>query len=351
MNAAIRAALAMACAVASLSGQAAGNDELWEVTTQINMAGMPAGMGNQTQQICRDKDPKKEAASRRDMQNCKVTDMKESGNRFTMTLACPDGPMVVEQTYNAARTEYKGTMRMTSRDGDMTMAMQGRKIGACDAQQARGERESKAAAAKAEGDRALAMSEKAQADAAAQQKKTEDAQIKQCAAAVETMDMRKLGNYARCNETPEYCGMMQSNEHTKRVATSCMTSQAQFCKRYQTIDGFLQAKGDEQAAKMCKVSREQIAASHCPRASETENLAYLGRFCLAESKPLAQQYCARRDYTSVQGGKYADFCTAYLSQADLEGPKPGKNAAEGITEGVSQGVTQGINKLKGLFGK
>ncbi|MDH4192309.1 MAG: hypothetical protein OEW21_19145, partial [Betaproteobacteria bacterium] len=40
---------------------AAGSDELWEVTTQMNIPGLPAGMGGSTQQVCRDKDPRKDA--------------------------------------------------------------------------------------------------------------------------------------------------------------------------------------------------------------------------------------------------------------------------------------------------
>ena len=115
------------------SAYAQGSDELWEVSTQMNMAGLPPGMGGSTQRICRDKDPRKEAASRKDMEGCKVTDMKESGSRFTITMTCPQGTAVIDQTYNAARTEYKGTMRMTSRDGDMTMDMSGRKVGSCTA--------------------------------------------------------------------------------------------------------------------------------------------------------------------------------------------------------------------------
>jgi Protein of unknown function (DUF3617) len=135
-----------AALVLAASAHAQGSDELWEVSTQMNMAGLPPGMGSSTQRVCRDKDPKKEPASRRDMEGCKVTDMKESGNRFTITMTCPQGTAVIDQTYNAARTEYKGTMRMTSRDGDMTMDMSGRKVGSCDAKKARAEMDAGTAA-------------------------------------------------------------------------------------------------------------------------------------------------------------------------------------------------------------
>ena len=50
--------------------------------------GMPAGIPGmgQTLQICADKDPKKAATQRPDMEKCKVGDVKESGNRVTMNV-------------------------------------------------------------------------------------------------------------------------------------------------------------------------------------------------------------------------------------------------------------------------
>jgi len=51
-------------------------------------------------------------------------------------LTCPQGKTVIDRSFNAARTEYKGTLKMTTRDGDMTMNMSGR-IGTCDARQPR----------------------------------------------------------------------------------------------------------------------------------------------------------------------------------------------------------------------
>ncbi|TMH65487.1 MAG: DUF3617 family protein, partial [Betaproteobacteria bacterium] len=137
---------------------AAGSDELWEVTSQMNMPGMPAGMGAQKHQVCTEKGDAKKAMSSKGSEKCKMTDFKQSGNKVTMTMACPDGTAVVENTYNAAHTEYNGTVKMTSKRGDMTMTMAGRKVGSCDAQAAKSEREAKTAAM-------VQQSEKAQAQA------------------------------------------------------------------------------------------------------------------------------------------------------------------------------------------
>jgi hypothetical protein len=317
----LRRILAGCAALAFAAGaQAQGSDELWEVSTQMNMAGLPPGMGGSTQRICRDKDPKKEPASRKDMEGCKVSDMKESGSRFTMTMTCPQGTMVIDQTYNSARTEYKGTMKMKSREGDMTMNMSGRKVGSCNAQQARNEQAAQVAAIQQQG-------KKAQADADA-------AMAKQCKTALENMDT----------------GIMS-------LLPACKPNHAEFCKRYQTLDGFLKAKGDEKAAELCNVAREPLQASLCTRAIKQEHLPFLGRFCPVEGKAYAQQHCAGRDFTSAPQDKYTQFCRSYLANRDLDGSpasaeqRPDATKTEKAKQAVTDGVQQGINKLKGLFGR
>jgi len=63
------------------------------------------------------------------------------------------------------------------------------------------------------------------------------------------------------------------------------------------------------------------------------------------TKPIAQEHCVGRDYTSKQGGKYAKFCEAYLAHASLEKPPAS------TTDSVKQGVSKGLDKLKGLCGR
>jgi hypothetical protein len=320
-----------AALVLAAGAQAQGSDELWEVSSQMNVPGMPAGMamGATTQRVCRDKDPKKEPASRKDMENCKVTDMKESGNRFTLTMTCPQGTMVIDNSYNAARTEYKGTMRMTSRDGDMTMNVTGRKVGSCDAKKERAQMEASAAAMQQQ-------AAKAQADAAAAVQRSKEEQERQCRAALDKMDASFI-----------------------KLVAACKPQQAEFCRRYQTPDGYLKARGSEQGAEMCGVDRDKLQVSLCPRAAKEEHLPYLGRYCPVEAKPLAQQHCVGRDFTSAPRDKYTDFCRTYLANRDLQPsgaastgsvPQP-TGQADKAKQAVTEGVQQGINKIKGLFGR
>jgi hypothetical protein len=339
-------ALSAALALAAPPVLAQGKDDLWDVKTEMSMPGMPAGIPGmaQTLQVCADKDPKKAATQRPDTEKCKLGDYKESGNRVTLTITCPEGKAEIEQTFNAARTEYKQTMKMKTRDGEMTMNSTGRKVGSCDAQQARKKQDQQMAAIQQQSDAAMAQSN-------AQMAKFESDQIKQCTSALDGMQVQGFGIYAQCSAQKGVCDSMAQS--APKAAKVCTANTAEYCKRYSTMEGFLKAKGDENGARMCGVSREEVRASHCPSAAKTENLDYLGRFCLAEAKPIAQQHCVGRSFTSQVRDKYSDFCTAYLAQAGIEQPaaaaqpEADKDAKSKVTEGVSQG----INKLKGLFGR
>jgi hypothetical protein len=343
----VKTILALLAAAPFAFAYGAGNDDLWEVTSQMNMAGMPPGMGGQKHQVCAEKgDIKKAAQPRND--KCKMTDFKQAGNKVTMTMACPDGTATVENTYNAAHTEYNGTVKMTSKRGDMTMTMHGKKIGTCDAAERRAAQNEGVAQMRDSMAAMQSQTQMAMAQSSAQE-------MANCQDAVDEMKYEKLGMYGRCDQVGDYCKSMLSNPNAKPVATKCMASQAEFCKRYQTMDGFIKAKGDEQAAKMCKVSRDQLIAKSCPQAAQTEHLAFLAHYCPVEAKPVAQAHCVGFDYTSKAKTKYSDFCRTYLSSNDLEGSsKSGSSGSHGTIDpkqAVQQGVQQGINKLKGLFGK
>jgi hypothetical protein len=328
---------------------AQNNGELWEITSQMNIPGMPAGMGGQTQRVCQGDDPERRAKEDKDQQDCKVTDKKQTATRLQVTMTCKQGTMIIDQQYNAARTEFKGSMKVNTRDGDMTINTTGRKVGACNVQQANKAREKelqeKADAFKKE--HAALM-----AQGAAAQKQYVDGQIKQCAAALDSMQWRGFGVYSQCyKKTDASCktSIDASNQMSPEIARTCNARIADFCKRYQTQEGFLKAKADENAAQMCGVTTASIKEAQCPKAAQGGSLAFLGAYCPNEAKPLAQEHCAGRDYTSKMGGKYAAFCQNYLANADFERPRP--SATQQATDTVKQGVSKGLDKLKGLFGR
>jgi len=336
--------LALAALLAAFTAHAADTGELWEVTTQMNMAGMPPGVGSQTHQVCNEKNAERKPVIPA-REKCKVTDYKESGNRITITMSCPEGTGVIEQTFNSAHTEYKGTMKMKTRDGDMTMNMAGRRIGSCDAQQAKKQRDEQQAAVKQ-------RAEKAQAQSAAAFAQMNTNQVAQCQEAVQTMEARKFGIYGTCDGNEETCKSMRSQDVYKEATSKCMASRAEYCRRYQTMDGFLQAKADEQGAKMCNVSVQKVKAAQCPQAGKTENLDFLINYCTDEARAVAKAHCAGREYTSRVQDKYTSYCAAYYTKhAGERPPQAAAPARSSIPTSTDQAVQQGVNKLKGLFGR
>lgn len=309
--------------------------DLWEISSQMNIPGMPAGMGAQTQRICQGDDPERAAARDKDRQDCKVQDKKQTATRTTLTLVCKQGTMTIDQQYNAAHTEFKGSMKMTGKDGDFTVTTTGRKVGSCNVQEAKRERDEKVAGMKKQ-------VEAGQAQSAAAIKQQSDMYVKECNAAVESMELRRLGLHSQCyKKTSKDCQSFAQS--FPEASKTCSARAADFCKRYQTQEGFLKAKADENSAQMCGVTAASIKAAQCPRAANGGSLAFLGAYCPVEAKPIAQEHCAGRDYTSKMGGKYAAFCQNYLANADFEKPT--------ASDQVKQGIGQGVNKLKGLFGR
>src|SRR5258708_36398726 len=83
------------------SAFAAGNDELWEVTSQMNMPGMPAGMGAQKRQEFTEKGGRAKAKGTRRSGKCKKNDTKQPGPTDTSTIDLPAGTPTHRHTYNA----------------------------------------------------------------------------------------------------------------------------------------------------------------------------------------------------------------------------------------------------------
>jgi hypothetical protein len=355
-----------------LAGLAADDGELWEVTTQMNVPGMPAGMAGMMggpQRVCSGKDPKADATRRPDMQKCKVADMKQTATRLTITMNCPEGTAVIDQTYNAARTEYKGTMTMKSRDGDMVMNTSGRKVGACDVAKARQDQQQQVAAIQQQHQAQAAAAQKMQAD---NQRQMAASLTKTCDEAVATMDARRFPQKAMMDAYP------------KEMRGSCDSRRVEYCKKFQTEAGFTlaaRAQGNLPAAgELCAVDSGKVQASlcggalknesfdflsrhcpaevkqagtaACPKAVQKEAWSFVGRNCPAEAKPIFAKHCAGRAYTAMGNPKQGEMCTALAQLGDTGGrPAPAEAKKPTAAQQAEQAVGKGLDKLRGLFGR
>lgn len=341
-------ASAFAFAFIAGSAAAANTGELWEVSTVMNMPGMPAGMGSRSSQVCTDKNESPGAGRK----ECKVSNVKRSGLTESMTVTCPDGTMTVEMTYNAARTEYKGKMTFAGggRGEQMVMNTSGRKVGACDPQVAQAQRDQKSAE----------MNKKV--EGAMDQARARNQELaKKCQAAVETMNVGDLQMGFMCSNNPGSCKTDPQDRMGQRpLYDTCKVAAAEFCKRFQTMEGFTKAKGSDYAAKECKVSTSQLKASFCPRAEKADDLEFATAYCPAEKERLVKKHCAGRAFTSMPRRQRV-FCQGNVNDDGLieaQDRKPSPPAAKNdakkgttATDTVTEGVSQGINKLKGLFGR
>ncbi len=132
------AVLMFGCAVgasaADLKEMPAG---LWQITTKMDMPGMPpemaAKMANgMTMTQCIKPGERKwdeqRAPSQRGEQKCDKVDPKISGNTVTWKLSCADGTTADGTLTHNGKDAYTMKMNMNSPRGSMTMNMEGKKL-------------------------------------------------------------------------------------------------------------------------------------------------------------------------------------------------------------------------------
>jgi Protein of unknown function (DUF3617) len=120
-----------------VTATAQDRDNLWEITTKMEMPRMPMAMPAQTIQQCLGKNSKDEDyLPRRD--NCRVLESQRTGNRVTFTMAC-SAPEAIDITgeMNLGGETYDGKMLMVARTAgqsmEMTNTFSGKRIGTCTA--------------------------------------------------------------------------------------------------------------------------------------------------------------------------------------------------------------------------
>jgi hypothetical protein len=107
-------------------------DGLWEITTTVEMPGMPAGMMKpQTITTClsqKDSVPKGKNET-----DCTVKDVKTEGNTVSWTVVCKEVTSKGRITYAGATYEgtTESTMKQDGKDVTIKTTMKGKHIGPC----------------------------------------------------------------------------------------------------------------------------------------------------------------------------------------------------------------------------
>ena len=128
-------AVLVAALAASLPASAQGKDDLWEISSKMEMPGMPMAMPAQVNRVCVGKNRKDEDLVPR-QSDCRVVDSKRAGNKFTYKMECTGNePMTMVGEMTFGNNAYDGQMRMTmtKTNDTMNMAVSGKRVGDCTA--------------------------------------------------------------------------------------------------------------------------------------------------------------------------------------------------------------------------
>ncbi|TMH62060.1 MAG: DUF3617 family protein [Betaproteobacteria bacterium] len=119
--------------VASSLASAQGKDDLWEVSTKMEMPGMPMAMPAQTNRVCLGKNRKDEEFVPR-QGDCRMVESKRVGSKFTYKMECAgNDPTTIDGAITFGNNVYDGQMRMTmkkTRD-TMDLTLTGKRVGDC----------------------------------------------------------------------------------------------------------------------------------------------------------------------------------------------------------------------------
>lgn len=294
---------------------AAGTDELWEITTKMEMAGMPMAMPAQTNKFCKPQGQVQNDPLPSDRNNdCQMVDMQRSGATSRFKMRCTGKQLMTgdgEVTYTGSDS-YSGKMhiagKMEGQDVDMTQTFSGKKVGTCTYEDL--------------GKKAVAQSQAMTAE--------------MCNKAIEEVsplafDGKTFGN--TCDSfKPKFCTRVKDLEKTLHTTTGY----AETRKKYPAI-------GD--AMTLCGINQTALLPELCQTALKGQEWEFLAANCPAETKIAAQEHCAGRDYTSVMSGPYAPLCRAYAQQMT-----PTERAAAAGKQSIQNTVTEGVKgSLKKLL--
>ncbi len=330
--------------------------DLWEVTNEMSMPGMPAGMAmpqRPPQRVCRARNADKPPVEEND--RCEMSDIKRTPNSFSWKMVCKGNPPssgTGEIVYQG-RDAYTGTMQMTVGKDSMTMKIAGKRVGDCDAGESR---------------------RQMQAQVAGIQQQAADAKAMQCKSAVDTMMPSMLRPEYQCEAKykTELCGKVQTVEGFKTVAQRQPSQYAGI------------PSGDlNEIGTFCGFAANDLRLRLCKRADADESLEFLASSCLGYSRTsgaptgaagagksaadsfggtIIARECAGRTFSSPPAQKYREFCSAAARQRLMQPVAEGATSAQGAApasapagdkkdEQKEDVTTRGKRLLKDIFNR
>ena len=333
--------------------------ERWEVTSKMDMAGMPFAMPAQALTVCIPKgkqgDPK---YSHKNDDNCKMTDIKQSGNTVKFKGTCVQEGHTMEMSGETTRDSNTFTTKMhmtgNRKNGeavDMTLNSTGKKLGgSCDT---------------ADQERAV-NAYKQQAIAAQAQGKAVIAQA--CDTSSKSTDELILNNQSFLAAKPmcqgkkaAYCKAVSAGVAKDLNAFSSLQRHEQQIRDYNSSA----KNGLVSIVQSCGIDMRSTIASLCKVRATKGPLDFLDSSCPAEAKAYRelarkQEECAGRGFTGASYGSDMKKCMGGQIIGDSESessspaakaePASANNEGAASSEATNEAIKQGTKALKGLLG-
>ena len=130
MKSFVHCAITAAFLTAPMHLLAASDGEWWEMTTKVEMPGMPAMPGAQTVKFCRIKGDEGKPVKSANDKNCAITDVKQAGNTMTFNMKCT-GKDAMSGSGEISTTPNSFSQKIKMRDGgdNLLMVSTGKRVG------------------------------------------------------------------------------------------------------------------------------------------------------------------------------------------------------------------------------
>ncbi len=276
---------------------------LWENGMEMSAMGMKMPM--QTTQTCQPKEWREPPGAQQDS-DCKMLELKQSPSRISWKVKCTgkNAASGSGEINFQGDTRYSGVIRMTTREGESVMNLNGKRLGACDYSKPK---------------------------------------------APQIADTPKLMGQ-QCQEAVD-----KLNAAVFLRSDMCKSHKQAFCNRMGSIDGVEKAARDgsaslQEIAAMCGKNAE----GWCIQAGATDRLEFVAKHCPTQKQELVQKHCEGRDYTALMSSEYAGFCRGQVARparAAAEGQAPSTDElVDANPAKAAEAIGQGVQKLKGMFG-
>lgn len=105
--------------------------DLWDITSQMEMPGMPMAMPPSSQRVCAPRG-KDEPPFRGDREDCKITEQKKLSNGWIWKMACNDGSTIDGSMTYQGMEGWTGVTNMKMKEGALSVKTTGKRVGECD---------------------------------------------------------------------------------------------------------------------------------------------------------------------------------------------------------------------------